>query len=66
MASKFTPGDRVRAKSAWTGRSNGKGTVATVTGDIGPDGCGVVLDSAETEHPAHFYDSELTKVRQPR
>lgn len=58
MASKFKPGDRVQAKSAWTGRSNGKGTVET-TGD---HGCGVVLDRDETGRPAHFYNSELRKT----
>jgi hypothetical protein len=62
MASKFSTGDRVRAVSAWTGRSEGKGTVATV----GDHGCGVELDKQQGGGPAHFYDSELTKVNEQR
>ena len=62
MASKFKPGDTVRAKSAWSGRSQGKGTVVTVN----EHGAGVVLDRDDSGKPAHFYDSELTKVNDRR
>lgn len=61
--SKFKPGDRVRATSSWTGRSCGKGTVVT-TNDSG--GNGVALDRNKQDGPAHFYDSELTKVNEKR
>jgi hypothetical protein len=66
MASKFNPGDRVRAKSAWSGRSQGKGTVVTVANDGAPEGCGIVLDRDKSGLAAHFYDSELTKANERR
>lgn len=62
MALKFKTGDRVRAISSWTGRSEGKGTVTTVS----DAGCGVTLDRSTGDGPAHFYDSELTKVNEKR
>lgn len=58
MASRFKPGDKVRAKSSWTGRSQGTGTVVTA----GENGCGVALDRDGSGQPAHFYDAELSKV----
>lgn len=62
MGSKFKAGDRVRAVSSWSGKSQGNGTVTT-TND---NGCGVVLDRNKGDGPAHFYDSELTKVNEKR
>lgn len=56
------PGDRVRAFSSWSGRSSGKGTVATVN----ENGAGVVLDRDDSDKPAHFYSSELTKINERR
>ncbi|MGE5594699.1 MAG: hypothetical protein ACM3S1_01540 [Hyphomicrobiales bacterium] len=58
MADKFKAGDRVRAYSSWNSKSQGTGTVTT-TSDTG---AGVELDKAPGA-PAHFYTSELTKIR---
>lgn len=58
MTSKFDTGDRVQTTSSWTGRSDGKGTIATV----GDNGCGVVLDRHQEGGPTHYYDSELKKI----
>lgn len=59
--SAFKPGDRVRASSSWTDKSQGKGTVTTVS----DTGCGVELDR-DKGSIAHFYNSELTKVTERR
>ena len=62
MAKNFETGDRVRAFDSWSNKSQGTGTVATV----GESGAGVVLDRDDSGKPAHFYNSELTKVSERR
>ena len=61
MADQLQTGDRVRAYSSWNDKSQGKGTVVTTT----DSGAGVELDKAPGA-PAHFYTSELTKIRDHR